>query len=229
MKRRFLALALSLLALPAFGCASTKSASLGIELPQAHAQKKWDPNGIEATLDPRKPGDYVVFRISGSFRDGVASLTERVVDREGAIVVIDYTLIEIGRAPETLRVSYDVVTDVFDVMLVTKNGLRPAPAGAYERMRAKTMLVADQNDGLLYVEPITLAIEGKPLKAERASWLVSIGTEKATLRVTDSEAFAWGVLEGEIRTMEGDVVYRAELLAMGESDPSKPIFAATAE
>jgi hypothetical protein len=229
--KRIVVAALSLAAFAASGCASTprSAPSLGIDLAQARAPKKWDPNGIEATLDPRKPGDFVVFRISGSFRDSVATLTERIVEREGAIVVIDYTLIEPGRAPETLRVSYDLVSDVFDVVVITKHGPRPAPAGAYELMRAKTMLTADGNDGLLYVEPITLALEGRPLLAERASWLISIGTEKATLRVTDSEAFAWGTLEGEIRTMDGHVVYRAELLEMGESDPSKPIFMAAAD
>ncbi len=230
MKRSLLALALLAAGL---GCASTRVTSTSapaVELPADKAPRKWDPNGVEATIDPRKPGDFVVFRISGSFREGVAYVSERVVEREGAIVVIDYTLHEPNRVPETLRVSFDAVSsEVFDVAMVTKGGLRPAPAGAYERLRAKTVLSANQNEGLLFVEPLSISVLGNPIAAERASWLVSIGTDKATLRVTDSEAFAWGALEGEIRTMDGDLVYRAELIEVGESDPQKPIYVALAE
>ena len=188
---------------------------------------RWNPRGIEASLDARKPSDFAAFRISGSFRNGDALLTERIVLREGAVVVVDYTFAD-ATSRETLRVSYDLVSgdggEVFDVSVVTRGGLRPAPAGAYETMMAKTRLVADRNEGLLFLEKISIEIGGKPLLCERASWLVSIGSEKATLRVTDSQTFAWGNIAGEIRTLDGAVVYRAELIEVGESDPSRPIF-----
>ena len=50
----------------------------------------------------RKPGDFVVYRFSGTFRKEPVVLTQRVVAREGSVVVIDATLEE-GTKKQTLR------------------------------------------------------------------------------------------------------------------------------
>src|SRR5690349_4725633 len=59
-----------------------------------------EPAAATATL--RAPGDFVVYRFTGSFRATPLTLTERVVARKGSILTIDYTAVE-GADRQELR------------------------------------------------------------------------------------------------------------------------------
>src|SRR5947209_1607777 len=50
----------------------------------------------------RVPGDFAVYRISGSYREAPVSITQRLVARAGGVMLLDMT-IEDGGAVERLR------------------------------------------------------------------------------------------------------------------------------
>src|SRR5262245_59302425 len=45
-------------------------------------------------LAERRVGDFVVFKFSGAFRKGTIQLTETVVAHEGAVIVVDFAMVE---------------------------------------------------------------------------------------------------------------------------------------
>ena len=86
-------------------------------------------------ISERAVGDFVVFRFSGTFRKGSITLTERVVAKEGAVIVVDYTMVETTpSAPknekgaitkeQTLRAKIDTTVgsrgEVFGVQKIEK-------------------------------------------------------------------------------------------------------------
>src|SRR4051812_26957826 len=62
-----------------------------------------------AAANARMPGDFVVYRFSGSFRKTPLTLTQRVVARKGSVLTIDLVAVE-GEDREELRVTLDEAT-----------------------------------------------------------------------------------------------------------------------
>jgi len=181
-------------------------------------------------LSDRSVGDFVVFRFTGSFRKGTITLTERVVAREGAVIVIDYTMVETTPSKkgaitkeETLRVKIDTTIgsrgEVFGVQKIDKGVTTPAEVADWEAMMAKTVLVADANEETYGTEEVDMKVGQKSVTADRTVYKVLIGNKTATMSITASDAFAWGDIAGEIVTDDGTVLYRAELLESGHVLP----------
>jgi hypothetical protein len=181
----------------------------------AEAQASEEGRGAD-----RKPGDYVAYRFSGSFRKAPLLLTQRIVAREGDALVIDMTL-EGGKRAEALRVRMSDAPgtrgEVLSAAWLDGNAERPATLADYEAMMAKTGLAADANEEVLGSEQVTLQIGGAPLPCERTSYRVRIGNTTATMRTVQSDGFAWGDVGGEITADDGRVLYRAELIDAGHA------------
>jgi hypothetical protein len=173
----------------------------------------------------RAPGDFVVHRFSGSFREAPITLTQRIIAREGDLLVIDMTLEE-GSAKQALRVRMDDSPakrgEVVSVARLENGREKPAGIELYDEMMAKTVLAADQNEEVLGSEALTVDVGGAPMQAQKTSYRVKLGKLRATLKTVQSDSFAWGDLSGEITTASGDVVYRAELVEAGHADAPKP-------
>ena len=109
---------------------------------------------IAATLDSgdaRAPGDFVVYRFSGSFRKAPITLTQRVVARKGQVLTVDVAA-ESGEQKRELRVTLDIAPGKSEVLSVARleGGVEsPASPAAYDDLLAETTLAADQNEGLL--------------------------------------------------------------------------------
>jgi hypothetical protein len=176
----------------------------------------------------RRPGDYVAFRFSGSFRKAPLLLTQRVVARDGDVLVVDMTL-EGGKATETMRVRMSDSPanrdEIVGAAWVEDGEERPATLSAYEAMMAKTALAADANDEVLGSESTTVQVGGAPLACQKTSYRVRIGATNATMETLQSDAFAWGDVGGEITAEDGRVLYRAELIDAGHAAP-QPVDAA---
>jgi hypothetical protein len=172
----------------------------------------------------RAPGDFIVHRFSGSFRDAPITLTQRVVARHGDILVIDMTLEE-GSSKQTLRVRMDDSPskrgDVVSVARLENGREKPALIELYDEMMARTVLAADQNEEVLGSEALTVDVGGASIAAQKTSYRVRLGRLQATLKTVQSEGFAWGDLSGELTTASGDVIYRAELVDAGHNDATK--------
>ncbi len=168
----------------------------------------------------RKAGDYIVFQYSGSFRKTPLTLTERVVAKEGTVLVIDFTLTE-GKKEETLRVRMDFAPggrgEIFDIARMDKGVEKPASKDAYDAMMAKTIVVADANEEDLGTEDVNVEVSGKSINAKKTSYRVVVGKSSATMSITAADGFAWGDLGGEIKTKDGALLYRAQLVDMGSA------------
>jgi len=169
--------------------------------------------------DARQPGDYVAYRFTGAFRKAPLTLTQRIVAREGDVIVVDLTL-EAEGAREALRVRMSDEAakrgEILGVARLTEAGEeRPATLAAYERLMAKTLLTADANEAELDREPATVEVGGRQLSCQRVSYRVRIGGRAATLSTLQSDVFAWGDVGGEITAEDGRLLYRAEVIELG--------------
>ena len=66
------------------------------------------PKAVPANA--RKPGDFVVYRFSGSFRKEPLTIAQRVIDRQGSILTVDITA-ESGDDKRELRVRLNDAAD----------------------------------------------------------------------------------------------------------------------
>lgn len=174
-------------------------------------------------------GDYVVYRFSGSFRKAASpaslTLTQRVLGRDGDVLSLEVVLDE-GAKKQTLRIHKDstpgAAQEVFDVVRVEAGQERPETVEAYEAMMAKTVLAADANEAQLGTEKTNVLLGGKALTCTKTSYRVRVGKHEATMSTVQSDAFPWGDVAGDITTLEGQVLYRVEVVEAGtESGASR--------
>jgi hypothetical protein len=172
----------------------------------------------------RMPGDFVVYRFSGSFRKTPLTLSEKVVARAGSIVTIDLSLKE-GDAKEELRVKIDEASpshnEVMSVARLEGGVEKAATLEAYERLMTRTTLSADQNEALVGTADVTVDVGGAAVPAKQTTYRVRVGKKKATLKTLESQTFAWGDVGGEITGANGKVLYKAEVIEAGRGDAAK--------
>jgi hypothetical protein len=169
----------------------------------------------------RKPGDFVVYRFSGSFRKTPLTLTEKVIAREGDAILLNVTADD-GAQKRELKVKIgDAGEHKNEVLAVWKieNGKETASTvEAYEALLASTTLSADSNDAVLGSEDVKVAVGKDTVDAKRTSFRVRVGKRHGTLKTLESGAFAWGELGGEITTDGGKVLFKAEVVDAGHGD-----------
>lgn len=172
----------------------------------------------------RQPGDFVVYRFSGSFRKAPLTLAEKVVARRGALVTIDLSLKD-GEGKEELRVTFNEASpsrnEVVSVTRLEGGVEKPATLDAYEALMMRTTLTADQNEALVGTEDVTVDVGGAAVPAKRTTYLVRVGKKAATMKTFESTAFAWGDVGGEITAANGKVLYRAEVIEAGHDGAAK--------
>jgi hypothetical protein len=178
---------------------------------------------FEAPIEPRatpladrKVGDFFVHRFSGSFTKQPITLSEEVVARAGGLVVIDYTLEQAGNTL-CLRVTHDIDSErVLRVRELRGEREMPATVDDFDAMLAKTSFAPDSNERMLKRERGTCIVGGDELDCDKTSYAVAIGDTAATFHVTQSQALPGRDLSGEIVDQRGNVIYRAELVDMGQ-------------
>lgn len=188
-------------------------------------------NGTRAAATPAAPvgerglqaGDYVVYRFSGSFRKPSPSpltLTQRVLGRDGAVVSLE-VILDDGRKQETLRIRKDATPgsaeEVFDVTRIEAGVARSATVDAYAALMARTVLAADQNEAELGTETTSVHVGDKTLRCKKTGYRVRVGKHEATMSTVESEAFPWGDVAGDITTVDGQVLYRVEVVEAGSA------------
>jgi hypothetical protein len=184
-----------------------------------------DEIGGEAAPAPapasRMPGDFVVYRFTGSFRKTPLTLTEKVVARRGALLTIDFAARE-GDAAEDLRVTFDEASpshsEVVRVARLEGGVEKASTPEAYEALMGRTSLSADENEALLGTDDVTVDVGSAQVPAKRTTYRVRVGKKQATLRTLESAAFAWGDVGGELTATSGKVLYRAEVVEAGHDD-----------
>jgi hypothetical protein len=200
--------------------AADKAAPADAE-PAASAEETPATEVMAAEIFRRRPGDFVVYRFTGSFRaERPLTLTERVVAREDAFLVVDYTAEE-GKTKDAYRVRLldapGARSEVLGAAHLEGGIEKPATIEAFEAWMAKTTLAADQNDGLVGTEKVQMEVGGAPLACTKTTFQVKVGKQKATLRTWESPAFPWGDVGWEITAANGRLLYRAEVVDAGHA------------
>jgi len=180
-----------------------------------------DGGAMADDSDGRRPGDYCTLRFSGAYRDAPIELTQRVVEREDGRLLVD---LEMDGAPR-LRLEIDDRPEhrgeVLSVQRHADEGLVDEDLTAYESLMAKLVLTADFNEGLLDEEQIELTLGDETAEATKSTFHVRIGDQLATMstyairRREGGRTWAWGDAGGEITTASGEVLFRAEVIALG--------------
>lgn len=256
--KRILSAAAVLSVFAAVGCAPSLSApqapsdAARAEAPAAEAQDAKASSGEDAAADegtaadesaaaaekadaqaapamaPWGAGDFVVYRFSGSFHKRPATLTEKIVARQGDTFTLDVTYDD-GKTRESIRARMKgespARAEVLSVARLARGAEQPASPALFDEVLARVALVADQNEARLGTEEVKLAVAGHgSLACERATFRVKVGAQTATMRTIESPAFAWGDLGAEITAADGAVIYKAEIVDAGH-ESAKPAIA----
>lgn len=185
-----------------------------------------DGAAVVAVKDGPKVGDYVVQRITGSFSKKPLMLTQKIIARGDDHITVDYTLLE-GRTQTRLRVER--IESTGHVVRVSKMDGDKATSGDvndFDAMMQKTAFAADDNEGIVGSEKQTCLVGGKEIDCEKTSYKVKIGGQDATMSVAHSDALPGQDVSGEIRTDDGDVVYHAQVIEVGNDAPTSSVASA---
>lgn len=174
------------------------------------------------------PGDYVVHRFSGSYRDGPITMTQRVVSRATGDLIIDVT-IDDGKMEQTLRLRIDD-TEVAggELISVAKlDGKVQLPFGVarYEQLIDEITLSADENLNVIGSTGLIVDVGPSQLACTKTAYQVVVGGDEAVMETLSSEGFAWGDVGGQISTPDGKILYKAEILDVGDALRSSRIAA----
>ena len=174
-----------------------------------------------ADADSRKVGDFQVHRFSGSYQKAPLTMTEEVIARENGLWVIDYTFEE-QTGTTKLRVRFDPRTDaVKRVSKIDGSQELSVPVATYEKLVERTSFAADSNDGMVGSTHGTCLVGPNELDCETKSYKVAVGDQVAILNVSRSESVPGGDVAGDIIASDGAVIYRSELIEMGNASAPK--------
>ena len=181
------------------------------------------------TVAPWGAGDFVVYRFTGSFHKTAVTLTEKVIARQGDAFTLDVTYDD-GKTKDAFRAHMKgdspMRAEVVSVARMVKGVEKAAPISLYDEVFARVALATDQNEAQLGTESVKLAVAGHATMAcERATYRVKVGKETATMKTTESDAFAWGDVAAEITTAKGTLLYKAEVVDAGHESAKAPAMA----
>lgn len=167
---------------------------------------------------PRRVGDVFVHRFSGTYRGSALMLREEVLDLHDNVLTIDYVL-EDGAESTHLRVQMAARSErILAVFRVRGDEEVPAELADYERMIEKTLFVPDQNHGLVASKSETCLVGKTELDCDITEYEVSLNDQEAKLSVVRSDDMGRDV-SGEVRAVDGTILYHAELLEMRRGEP----------
>jgi len=179
-----------------------------------------DPDHAAPLSALARPGDFIVFRFSGSYRKAPITMTERVVARGDDKLTVDVDITG-DQHHEQLRLRLDDSATqhgkLISVARRNAGALEPFGVARYGKLMEDITLSADSNEGLIEYAEVTVDAGGHQLPCTRSSYKVHIGNRAAILQTLSSDAFPWGHAGGEIRGLDGSLLYRAELVDMGDA------------
>lgn len=160
---------------------------------------------------PRRVGDRLVHRYSGTYRSEALVIEEKVIGQEGDALVVDYIVLE-GDAPLHLRVRMSVKSErIIDVAKVSDFLETPATLADYERLMEKTAFATDRNHGLVARRSHTCLVGPEEFDCVESRFDVQVDGAAGTMLVSRHPGLARDVA-GEVTAVDGTVLYRADLV-----------------
>jgi len=174
-------------------------------------------SGVEPSAQRfrREPGDFIVYKFSGNYREQPLSVTQRVVSRAENMLIVD-VLFDDAAATNHLRLRVDEPSgEVLSVARVDLAGIQhPFGVVAFEELMSSTMLNVDDNEKLLGSTGVVVELPGDVVAATKTSYRVRVSESLATMHTLASDGFPWGDVGGEILADDGTLLYRAEIVDM---------------
>jgi hypothetical protein len=177
----------------------------------------------EAAAFTQKPGDYVVYRFSGRFYKSPLLLTQRAVEVSDTTMVVDLSFDD-GKHKTNVRAHYTHAPGAAHELLKASRidaagAEQPMTIAEFDALMARTALAADDNEGSIGSEPVTVSVGGRDVACTQTRYRVVVGKRTATMRTLSSDSFPWGDLGGDIVSDDGRVLYRAEVVDAGGASP----------
>ncbi len=177
----------------------------------------------ESVAFTQKPGDYVVYRFSGGFRKTPVILSQRVVEASDLQLVVDLVLDD-GKQKTNVRGIYTHAPgaphELAKAYRIDATGAaKPMSLAELDALMAQTTLVADDNEGAIGSETVTVSVGGQPIACTQTRYRVLVGKHAATMRTLSNGSFPWGDVGGDIVSDDGRVLYRAEIVDVGGASP----------
>jgi hypothetical protein len=177
----------------------------------------------ESAAFTQKPGDYVVYRFSGKFYKSPLVLTQRAVEVSDTTMVVDLSFDD-GKHKTNVRAHYThapgAAHEVTEASRIDASGAeQPMTVAEFDALMAQTALAADNNEGSIGSEQVTVSVGGHDVSCTQTRYRVVVGKRTATMRTVSSDSFAWGDLGGDIVSDDGRVLYRAEIVDAGGASP----------
>lgn len=169
-------------------------------------------------------GDYFVHRFTGTFNKRPVVLTEKVIAQEDGAFVVDFQLEEAGKV-SSLRVRYDAEnpTRLLSVHEVDGDEEKASSLAAFETLLARTVFSPDENLEQLDEEETTCLVGEDELDCKKIRYKVMVGDKEGVLEVISSPAVAGRDIGGEVKTEDGTLLYRAQLVATGNDVEGKAL------
>jgi hypothetical protein len=175
----------------------------------------------ESAAFTQKPGDYVVYKFSGAFKKRPLTLTQRVVEASDVLLVVDLTFDD-GKHTTNVRAHYThapwAAQELLKAFRLDATGAAtPMPLAELDALMAQTSLAADDNQGAIGSETVTVSVGGHDVPCTETRYHVRVGKHTATMRTLSSGSFPWGDVGGDIVSDDGKVLYRAEVVEAGSA------------
>jgi hypothetical protein len=174
-------------------------------------------------LSERAPGHYVTYKFSGSYRDNPVTLTQLVVDRTIDLLVVDVT-IDDGEAHHRLRLRVSEAGELISVAKLEGNVQLPFGVLAYEQLMNDIVLTADDNSGAIDSIETIREVAGETLAVTLTNYKVHVGLHEAVMQTVVAPGFVWGDVGGEIRSLDGVLMYKAEIVDLGADNDSVAVY-----
>jgi hypothetical protein len=137
--------------------------------------------------------------------------------------VVDYTFEEGAETTELRARIARGEGAVLGVSRLDGDAETPVELDALEQMMQKTLFLPDINEALLETKGETCLVGMRELTCELTAYRVVVGQETMTLTVADSKSVPGRDVAGEVVTLDGKVIYRTELIDMGNDAPGKAV------
>lgn len=213
----------------ASGCAASPAAQAPVAPPASSTASEPSLSGSTGAAlvreAPRRVGDRLVHRYSGTYRSEALVIEEKVIGQEGDVLVVDYVVLE-GDAPLHLRVRMSVKSErIIEVAKVADYLETPATLADYDRLMEKTAFATERNRGLVSRTSETCLVGPEEFDCVQSRFDVHVAGQEGTMLVSRHPGLARDVA-GEITAVDGTVLYRADLVEFergavaADTDPS---------
>ena len=224
MKR--ILLTVSAFSILTFGCAHTMEPASTPKEPPKTAAKKVDQQKKPAA-NLRQAGDFIVYEFSGDYRAQPLMLTQRVVERDGSMLVLDVSLQE-GTQTQQFRLHVeDPANEIHSVARLVNGEEQPIDIAAYEEIMAETMLPIEANEAVVDRSIASVQIGSMKLPCKQTTYRVSAAGKSATMTILENPGFAWGDLGGEVHSSKGSLLYKATVVELGGPSSTQNVAVAT--